>query len=113
MIARESRGVRQDAHGVAFAEMVKHERTENDVVRLGLPGSDVSAVPGDFRIRRAETLRDGQGRLLSVNGLDVYGSSDFSREINDQPRDVAGAGRQIENATGFPGLDPFSQEISD
>lgn len=92
--------------------MMKHERGEDDVVFRFLPkGKGVALFEIDLGIIRAQAARDFQGRALLVDRVHPDARANFPGVIDDEPGDIARAGRQVEHSPLRPRPDPAPQEM--
>ena len=79
--------------------MMKNQRTKGDVVIVrGLPFQNVCCMIGNFRIIGAQAPGDFQcGRLL-IDCIDRDLRANPSSEIDEQPRNIARTGGEIDNS---------------
>src|SRR5947209_4415762 len=85
----------QHAHRVFLTEVMKRQRAEDGIVRFGrVPFQDVSFNESDFRIANTESLRDLNGRGLSIQSIDPQFNANLTSVLCDQSRNIARAGRK-------------------
>ena len=87
----------QDSHGIALAKVMQGKGAKHDIIRLGHPPFEqVCAAVIDFGITAAEFAGDGNGSALSIDCINTQLYSVCPRESHHQARNVARAGREIE-----------------
>src|SRR5439155_23719550 len=80
--------------------------------RRRIPFEKVGAEKIDLGVIAAQLSSNFNGRCLLIDGVDVNGNILSSRIINNQPRDVARPGGDVQNARLPVRLEPALQEIS-
>jgi hypothetical protein len=104
----------QDAHSVIFAEMVKGERTKYDTARNVLAAS--IRTSSRRKIRSPDNPRSVDAQFRWSRPVDRSRRSEpkhfASRKINDQARDIARSGGNVQNSRLFVWLQPTAQKMS-
>src|SRR5262249_18364321 len=91
--------------------MMQRHRAQHQVAWFGCtPFQNVSFDKSDFWIMSAQLFRDLKRRRLSIQRVDVKVRANFASVLGDQARDIARAGRKIENAHARTGFYPTAQE---
>jgi hypothetical protein len=94
--------------------MVKHERTQYDVVLpIHFERKNVALPEIDFWVSRAQLPGNLESRQLLINCVNGDVGSDFSGVINYQSRDVARSSRKIKDAHSRVGTNPTAKEVPD
>jgi hypothetical protein len=50
---------------------------------------------------------------LAIQGVDLNFTPNFTRVIDNQPRNIARPRREIDNAEAIPSFDPTAKEVQD
>src|SRR5450755_2339189 len=91
--------------------MMERERGEHDVVLPILSEEkNIALFEIDLWIVRAQAARDFQRGILLIDRFHRDDRADFSGVVDDEARDIAGAGCQIERSQLRPRLNPASQK---
>src|SRR5450631_3570319 len=102
----------QQSHCRGLVEMMERKRAEHDVVLPILSEEkNIALFEIDLWIVCAQAARDFQRGALLIDRFHPEDRADFSGVIDDEARDIAGTGRQVEHPQLRPRLDPASQKM--
>src|SRR5206468_3938239 len=111
-LAREIAAASQHADGILFSEMMKRERAKDDIVAIRRsPFENVCLDEGNFRMITTQLSRDFECGWLAIQCIDLDRRADFSRNIDNQSRNVARAGGKIDNAHVTARFNPAMQKM--
>src|SRR5437868_2601070 len=104
----------QQSHCRSLAEMMERKRAEHDVILPIFPEEkNITLFEIDLWTVCAQAARDFQSGALLIDRIHREGRTDFSGVVDDEARDITGAGRQVQDPQLHSRSDPTLQETPD